>query len=296
LECWARQAVRVTTTAINLAMLLGRRASTLLVDLRVGGASVAACLDLDSRRNVYMVGYAAPQDAAAWQRAFDLEVQPAHPSSSHGSVLAGLPPTLPGLQLGRPFAESLLREALSRWAFVVVDAGVIPLAGAPDGLERVVLGAAHELLVVSACDLVSLQRTQVALEQLQALGGQPAGQRRQLVANRHDAHYHHAGAEISWVLDAPLAALVPEDRHAAQRALSERQPLISVAPRSRAARAFTELASVLSDGSQPALIRPSQATVTQAGGRRRWLPVVGLPSAAGRWGASVSARAQARLR
>jgi Flp pilus assembly CpaE family ATPase len=257
--------VGVTTTAINVAAVLGRMASTLLIDLRMGAASVASALDLDSRRNVYMLAYAAPADEAAWQRAFDLEVQPLHPSSPHGFVLAGLPTTLPGLQVGRSSLDSLLKEARQRWSFVVVDGGVVPLTGGVDGSERVALGAADQVLLVSGCDLVSLQRTQVALERLEGIGigGDVANQRLLVVANRHDERFHHDRAELGGVLQAPLAAVVPEDR-AAQRALSEQQPLVSAAPRGRAARALADVASVVADGRQLAA-----ASRRATGGRPR---------------------------
>jgi len=288
----------VTTTAINVAALLGRQASTLLIDLHVDAASVASCLDLDSRRNVYMLAYAAPQDAAGWQRAFDLEVQPLHPSSPQGSVLAGLPTTLPGLRVGRPFVDILLREALRRWSFVVVDAGLIPLHGAMAGLESVVVGAAHQLLVVSGCDLVSLQRTQVGLEQLR--GSEAVDQRLLLVANRHDARYHHDRVEIGRVLEAPVAALVPEDRAAAQRALRDQQPLVAGTPRSRTARAFAEVVGVLVEGKQVAPVQPPQLHMHEQPGaarerRRRWPSSAALPAMVGRLVGSLPSRPQVRL-
>jgi Flp pilus assembly CpaE family ATPase len=276
--------VGVTTTAINVAVALGRVASTLLIDLRMGAASVASALDLDARRNLYMLAYAAPADAAAWQRAFDLEVQPLHASSPQGFVLAGLPTTLPGLQVGRPFIEALLHEARLRWSFVVVDAGVIPLAGGLDGSERVVLGAADQLLLVSGCDLVSLQRTQVALERLHGIGidGDPANPRLLVVANRYDERYHHDRVELGRVLQAPLAAVVPEDR-AAQRALADQQPLVSGAARGRAARALADVASTVADGRQLAPVpprgpggRPRGGTGARGGGR--WRLSGALPS------------------
>lgn len=292
----------VTTTAVNVAALLGQQASTLLIDLRVDAASVASCLDLDSRRNVYMLAYAAPQDAAGWQRAFDLEVQPLHPSSPQASVLAGLPPTLPGLRVGRPFVDILLREALRRWSFVVVDAGLIPLHGAMAGLESVVAGAAHQLLVVSGCDLVSLQRTQVSLEQLR--GSEAVDQRLVLVANRHDARYHHDRAEIGRVLEAPVTALVPEDRAAAQRALRDQQPLVAGTPRSRTARAFAEVVGVLAEGKHVAPVQPPQPPQLpmheQPGAaarerRRRWPSSAALPAIVGRFVGNLPSRPQARL-
>jgi len=294
--------VGVTTTAISVATLLGRVASTLLIDLRMGAASVASALDLDARRNLYMLAYAAPADAAAWQRAFDLEVQPLHSSSAQGFVLAGLPTTLPGLQVGRPFVEALLHEARLRWAFVVVDAGVIPLTGGLEGSERLVLGAADPLLLVSGCDLVSLQRTQVALERLRGIGmeGDITDGRLMVVANRHDHRNHHDRVELGHVLEAPLAAVVPEDR-AAQRALRDQQPLVSVAPRGRATRAFLELGSVITDGSQVAPARSRVIAGQPRGasghpGGRRWRLSGVLPTMVfGRLVGSGRTRPQAEL-
>jgi hypothetical protein len=58
-----------TTLAVNLAAALGAVAPTVLIDVDVAGPSIAAQLDADPTRNVYMVAHAEPDSAWEWHGA-----------------------------------------------------------------------------------------------------------------------------------------------------------------------------------------------------------------------------------
>src|SRR5581483_7186351 len=64
-----------TTIALNLAAALGAVAPTVLVDLDLSGPSVAAHIDADPTRNLYMLSHDEPETDGEWSRALDQETQ-----------------------------------------------------------------------------------------------------------------------------------------------------------------------------------------------------------------------------
>src|SRR5207237_10090599 len=79
-----------TTLAVNLAAALGTVAPTVLVDADLVGPSVAAYLDLDPTRNLYMLAHAEPETVRDWDRALDQELQSLDPRSRQAVALCGL--------------------------------------------------------------------------------------------------------------------------------------------------------------------------------------------------------------
>ena len=106
--------------------------------------------------------------------------------------------------------------------------------------HRAALASAHQLLLVTGSDLVSLWHTRTALDQVERHLGVDR-QTLNLVLNRHDARYHHPRAEVEWHLGTRVAAVIPFDHASAQRAIGEQRPLIAD-PASRAARSLLKLA------------------------------------------------------
>jgi Flp pilus assembly CpaE family ATPase len=139
------------------------------------------------------------------------------------------------------FLERLLVELGHRYRYVVVDVGP-DLLGVDSAAtnHRAMLASARHVLVVSASDLVGLWHTRTALDQLER---QLGIDRRSVnvILNRHDPRYHHAQSEVEWHLGAPIAAVVPFDHQASQRAIGEQRPLV-LDPTSRASRALISLA------------------------------------------------------
>lgn len=259
-----------TTVAMNLAAALGAVAPTILVDADVVGASVAAHLDLDPTRNLYMLAHAEPDTPRDWDRALSEETQPLGPRCPHGVALSGVPKAELGTAISPRFFERLLTELRQRYRYVVVDVGA-NLLGAEAGLHRAALALGDQVLLVAATDLVGLWHARQALGLLRThptIGGE----RLALILNRHDRRYHHGRAEIEWALGVPAAAVIPYDHRAAQRALLAQRPLV-LERGSRAARPLRDLAARVHGGR--VTLPPEPAP--DGGDRRRWLPRLGLP-------------------
>ncbi len=234
-----------TTLAINLAAALGAVAPTALVDADLVGPSVAAYLDLDPTRNLYMLAHAGPETVRDWDRALDQELQSLDPRSRQAVALCGVPKPEMRSGISTRFMERLLAELRQRYRYVVVDTGPV-LAGTDRGLHRQTLVSAGRVLLLATSDLVGLWHARRALnacrpEEL------AAGERLALVINRYDRRRHHGRAEIEWGLDAPLAGVVPYDHLHAERAIAAQRPMV-VLPKGPAAKALLELADRLHGG------------------------------------------------
>jgi Flp pilus assembly CpaE family ATPase len=234
-----------TTVALNLAVALGTVAPTLLIDADLGGASVAAALDLDPTRNLAMLAHASPETPRDWERVLAQETQPLAVRSPRSVALCGIPKPELRANVTPRFFERLLTEARQRYRHVVVDIGT-DLLGTDVTLHRLALSLADQILLVSTADLVGLWHARSALGSLQGQLGIAPGQAA-LLLNRFDRRYHHGRGEIEWTLGVPVGAVIPEDHASAQRAHAMQQPLI-LDRRSRAGRALLELAERIHGG------------------------------------------------
>jgi Mrp family chromosome partitioning ATPase len=228
-----------TTVATNLAAALGRMAPTVLVDADLSGPSVAAYLDADPTRNLYMLARAESTTPREWQRALEQESQPLGAFSPRASVLCGVPKPEMRWGVSERFLTSLFTELRTRYRFVIVDIGA-DLLGADAALHRAALRLAERVLLVAAADLVGLWHARTALNDLEAYL-QVGPERIGLVLNRHDPRLHHGRSEVERALGIPMAAVVPYDHRSVQDALSTQRPLVS-GRRSRAGRALRDLA------------------------------------------------------
>jgi len=266
-----------TTVAINLAAGLGAVAPTILVDADLAGPSLAACLDADPTRNLAMLAHTDPDTPRAWERAIADETQPLGPRSPNGRVLCGVPkPEMQSL-LSRRFLDRLVDELTPRYRYVLLDVGAGALR-ADTALHRLALATAQHTLFVMAADLLGLYHARTELARLQPGSWQD---RVALIVNRYDAHSHHQRAEIEWALGTPLAAVIPYDHKAAERALAAQRPLV-LDRRGRAARALLDLAGRVHGGSITLPPEPAQRP-----GRQWWRP--GLPVS---WRQRPAARGQ----
>jgi Flp pilus assembly CpaE family ATPase len=249
-----------TTIALNLAVALGAVAPTLLVDADLGGASVAAALDLDPTRNLAMLAHAAPETPRDWERGFAQETQPLVARSPQGAVLCGIPKPELRANVTARFFERLLAEARRRYRYVVVDVGT-DLLGADTSLHRLTLGLADQILLVSTADLIGLWHARSSMALLRSqLGIAPGAV--VLLLNRYDRRYHHGRGEIEWTLGVSAGAVIPEDHARAQRAVAAQLPLI-LDRQSRAGRAVLELAERIHGGQ---VVLPPEAPKSP----RRW--------------------------
>ena len=232
-----------STLAVNLAAALGAIEPTILVDLDLAGPSAAAMLGLNPRLNVYMLAHAEPRSSRDWSKALDQELQPLARRSPHAVVLAGIPKPDMRAAISPTFLQHLLPELRQRFQHVVLDVGLIQGAWGDWAWQSWVAGAASQVLLVSTASLVGLSHLRMALGRL------PELQRDQvaLVIGRYDRHTEHSRWEIEFAAGRPVAALIPYEHRAVERALWAQQPVI-FARRSRAGRAFLELAERLHGG------------------------------------------------
>ncbi|MGI9147419.1 MAG: AAA family ATPase [Chloroflexota bacterium] len=230
-----------TTVAINLAAALGAAAPTVLVEADLCAPAVAAYLDRDPSLNLCTLAHAVRDEPRAWGPAITDELQPLARQTPLGRVLCGPPKREMRASIAPGFLERLLAELAQLYRYVVVDVGP-DLLGMDSAAanHRAALTSARHVFMVSASDLVGLWHARTALDQFERQLGRD---RRsvQLILNRYDARYHHAQSEVAWHLGAPVAAVVPFDHQACQRAIVEQRPLV-VEPTCRASRALIGLA------------------------------------------------------
>ncbi|HVC34741.1 MAG TPA: hypothetical protein VNL16_14620 [Chloroflexota bacterium] len=228
-----------TMLALNLAVALGAVAPTILVDADVAGPSLAAYLDADPTRNLYMLAHAEPARSGEWERALAQEVQPLGARSPQGVVLGGIPKPEMRTGVSARFFKRLIAELRSRYRYVILDVGA-DLLGDDMALHRTALGLADQLLFVASADLVGVWHARTGLGLLKRQLG-VAPERVALVLNRYDRRFHHARSEIEWALATPAAAVIPDERPAVERAILAQRPLV-LESRGRVTRAILDLA------------------------------------------------------
>lgn len=272
-----------TTVALALATALGGVAPTLLIDADLAGPSVAAHLDADPSKNLYMLAGAAPRTAAEWDRALAEELLQLGTEAPQAMVLCGVPRGGRGGKVTPQFLGRALDVLGRRFRHIVVDVGA-DLAGG-DGaaaLHRAAVTLADHVLLVGSGEIPGLRRQLDAFEYL--LEHLRVERRRvALVVNRHDRATDHPPAEIERAFGQPLAALVLADYRAVKRALAAQHSVV-LERRSRAAAALLELAARAHGAGLSAAVaraghahrdgpgrkHPAPAPGASGGGRRGW--------------------------
>jgi Flp pilus assembly CpaE family ATPase len=257
-----------TTVGINLAAALGAVVPTILVDVDLSGPSVAAQLDADPTRNLYMVAHAEPEAAWEWDSAIQSEVQALDRTRSpYADMLCGVPkPDMRG-RITRRFVERLVHALQRRYRYVILDTGG-ELIGAEGAVHRAAIGLAQQVLLVCSSDLVGLWRARTTLGLLQS-HLQISPERVALIVNRHDPRFHHGRTEIEWALGASTACIVPYDHLGVERALAAQRP--ALLGRGAAGKALLDLAERIHGGKVVLAPEPERAD------RKRWprLPSLG---------------------
>jgi MinD-like ATPase involved in chromosome partitioning or flagellar assembly len=239
-----------STVAANVGAVLGRRATTVLVEADTLAPSFAAALGLDPARNVYLVAHERPgRDAQRWATAMATELQPLDVASPHATVLCGVPRPSLRTALDPGFVTSLLQRLRAQAELVLVD---VP-AGREEGttsaaLHAAVLESADRILITTTPDIVGLRRTAAFIEWLVGRpGGAALRPRLSLVVNRHRPRHHADPAEIAEVMRVPVAGTIPDDAEAMQRSLDLQRPLVGCSNprRGSAARALEDLAGLV---------------------------------------------------
>jgi Flp pilus assembly CpaE family ATPase len=234
-----------TTVALNLAAGLGLVVPTVLVDVDLSCPSLAAHLDADPTRNLYMLAHAEPETEAEWKHAIEQEAQPLDAECVHGAVICGSPKLELRAGITSRFVERLVRELRHRYRFVILDVSA-DLLSRETTPHRAALQVADQILLVAAADVVSLWHARTGLGFLYGQLGIDR-ERIALVVNRHDRRFHHGRPEIDWALGLATAAVIPNDQVATQRALAAQRPLV-LSGRGPAARSLLDLAERVHGG------------------------------------------------
>jgi len=137
-------------------------------------------------------------------------------------------------------------EALTaHYRNVVLDVGAAVL-GEAGAVHRTALRMATRVLLVAAPDLTGLWQAKAAMR-LWRDHLHLDDDRLAFVLAGHDPRHHHSRSEIEFALGLPVAAVIPHDHRALQRALAEQRPLV-LDDKSRAARALLDLAGRVHGG------------------------------------------------
>jgi MinD-like ATPase involved in chromosome partitioning or flagellar assembly len=231
-----------STTAPNLATLLGRVAPTVLVDTDLGAPVLAARLGANTNRNLVTVAHMAPRAAEQWTSVLSRDLQPICPDGTSDALfLAGLPRTDSELKEG--FLDGLLDALRARFDYVVCDTGVGWLDG--DRIARAPVQAANVVLLVTAPEAAGVPRARQALDAVRRYVGEV---KTGIVVNQHRARKDFLRWEYEFAFGEPLSAVLPFDPEACWRASEQRRPVVLADRRSALSKSLLELAQRLHGG------------------------------------------------
>ena len=209
-----------STVALNLAALLGRVASTVLVDLDLGAPMLSTRLGANTNKNLVTVAHTAPTTSTEWALALSRDLQPIRAGDCPlGLFLAGLPKT--ETKVEGAFVVALLDALRARFDYVVCDTGVQWLDG--DRAGRVPVQQADQVLLVATPDAGGIRRAHQTLDRLRTyVGPVTLGS----VINQHRAHKDYERGELEYALAEQLSAVLPFDPNACWRAVEDQRPVV----------------------------------------------------------------------
>lgn len=210
-----------STVALGIAVALGLRWRTVLVDADVANPTLAAYCNADPGRNLYLLSYAAREAGADWDEALAGQLQPLHPLVRHGQLLGGLPQPWTRARVPRDFVGDALEALAVRHRWVVVDIGADPRGDAD--IHAAALAAAGHVILVGMPDAPGIRRLREAREGFGETG--LPEERIAIVINHWNRRVHHGWRQISLAAEAALLAVIPEDAGHAQRAVVRQEPL-----------------------------------------------------------------------
>ncbi|HMP01381.1 MAG TPA: hypothetical protein PKD86_08155 [Gemmatales bacterium] len=226
--------IGVSTVAANAACALaeGQPGQVALAELGAGVPSLALTLDLAPR---HVLGEVLQQ----WERLDSTMLRQAMCDHPAGVVVLAHPAeTLTAPSLGAPAMRALGLLLRSMFDHVVVDLGHTLDASALEAMKL-----ADRVLVVTRFDVPALRLTRRYVQQLMVRGLPP--ERLQLVANRHGQAREVEWKQAEHALPLPIAAAIPDDADAVNRAMNSGVPLIKAARSARITRSFAALAERL---------------------------------------------------
>ena len=237
-----------TLTATNLAVALAEADQEVaIVDIDLQFGDVALTLGLSPETTMYHLAIAGGRNLDP--SALD------HFLAKHDSgVKALLAPSRP--DQASAVSVELIRDVFSLLRstndFVVVDT---PPGFTPEVIASIAMST--DIIMVGMLDSLSLKNTKLGLETLDLMGYEQENIR--LLLNRARSRVGISESDVVAVLGRNPDVFVPSDREI-PRAVNEGVPIVTSAPRSEAAAAFRELASLYTPMPLATLAEP-----------RRWL-------------------------
>ena len=222
-----------TLTSCNHAVALAKGGqSPVIVDIDLQFGDVGLALGLRPHRTIYDLATAGGTVDA--DKVADFLVQ--HESGTRILLAPVRPDQAAAVSIS--FLKTVLETLRSRHEFVIIDT---PPAFTPEVIAAIDLSS--QLCMVGMLDVLSLKDTKIGLQTLAQIGHDPADVT--LVLNRADTNVGISSADVERLLGRKPDVLVPSDR-AIPRAVTEGKTIVEAEPRSQAAQAFRELASIAS--------------------------------------------------
>lgn len=247
-----------TTISEAVATTLSSREPTILVEADLAGARLDARLDADPERNLYVLAtHSTPRTPAQWERELAWATQPLSRHSPHGSLLCGIPKPEMRRAVTTSFFRDLVGQLRRRYRYVVIDTGE-DLLGIDTEMHRLAVELADEVVLIVSADVEGLREGRKARRLLLQQLGVTEG-RLSIVVNKYDRRHHAGKPDIEEAMEQPVAAYVPWDYEAVERAraaqqsvmlgrnIALRREILSLAERAHGGRIDTSL-----DSAQPA--------------------------------------------
>ncbi len=236
-----------TLTSCNLGVGLASQGHrVVIVDLDLQFGDVGLSLGLSPERTLYDLVNAGGTIDADKVGGYLAE----HSSGVHVLMAPSRPDHASSVTV--QFMRDVYASLRSSFDFVIVDT---PPGFTPEVIASI--DTSTHLCMVGMMDSLSLKNTKLGLETLQLMGYDQS--RITFLLNRADTRVGITDADILDIVGRKPDVMVPSDRDI-PRSVNQGQPIVSAKPRSEAARAFRELATIYSD---PSSVR--------AGKRRRAL-------------------------
>ncbi|MDP9351586.1 MAG: hypothetical protein M3P51_08620, partial [Chloroflexota bacterium] len=182
-------------------------------------------LGADPERNLYVLAtHSTPQTPAQWDYELAWASQPLSRHSRHGSLLCGIPKPEMRRAVTTSFFRELVRQLRRRYRYVVIDTGE-DLLGMDTEVHRVAVELAGEVVLVVSADVEGLREGRKARRLLLQQLGVDA-EHLPIIVNKYDRRHHAGKPDIEEAMEQPVAAYVPWDYEAVERARAAQQSVM----------------------------------------------------------------------
>lgn len=254
-----------STIAAALAFAAGVTVRTALCDLDTRGSVQEFHVGADPTLNACLLARREPRSAAEWTSALRSEMQPMG-APSRAELLCGV--TRPPLRehLTPTFLESLFAALRARYQLTFVDTSGAGWVPGDAELDRRILAAADQVLLVVRPDEQGVARAQRVLRRW------PHPERVSVILNLAGLPGSERPDAVESTLRVPIAAVIPVDVRGVATARARHRPIVCQ-PGCRASKPLLELAGRLAGGG------PLTLPVDEVPSHRQWWRRLALPLA-----------------